>query len=246
GGPLGDGEVGEAPGLDHVAGRPQAHLVQLLDLLLQRLHLRHRQDVVHRLVPVGPGQVLGGGRPVEGQALALDDLVPALADRAALAPHRSASAGAGAAAEPAPLDRAPVAAGDLDAVRADRPAAVDPAADPGAAVVPVVGPPGAAVVAGVVVAVAVLDHRVGTVGGPPGVDAVGGDALGAGGGRAVAHHHHRHGADDGEGHDVGRLLRLARYGGVTGVLRHRAPALLRSHSLAGARPAVQSCRGPLG
>jgi hypothetical protein len=35
----------------------EAHLVQVLDHLLQRQHLVHLEHVVHRLVPVGPGEM---------------------------------------------------------------------------------------------------------------------------------------------------------------------------------------------
>lgn len=62
--------------------------MQLLDLRLEVEHLLHGEDVVDGLVPVGAGQVRGLHRAVEGQALALDDLLPALAGSVVLASHQ--------------------------------------------------------------------------------------------------------------------------------------------------------------
>lgn len=73
---VGDAEVGEAVVLDDVRGRGQAHGVQFLDDVLQRLDLGEREGVVRALVPVGAQGVVGVAGEGIDQALFLDGLLP--------------------------------------------------------------------------------------------------------------------------------------------------------------------------
>lgn len=73
---VGDAEVGEAVVLDDVRGRGQAHGVQLLDDVLQGLHLGEREGVVRALVPVGAQGVVGVAGQGIDHPLLLDGLLP--------------------------------------------------------------------------------------------------------------------------------------------------------------------------
>ncbi|CAM5544969.1 hypothetical protein STENM223S_06639 [Streptomyces tendae] len=74
---VGDAEVGEAVLGDDVPGGRQAHAVEFLDDVLQRLHLGQGEDVVGALVPVGAQGVVGVAGQGVDQPLFLDGLLPA-------------------------------------------------------------------------------------------------------------------------------------------------------------------------